>query len=277
MRKRKYLVFPLLIVTSLVSCNQIDSQHSLVSLTNYANTYNNLAKDEDYYDTIYSLTPLRLHELLDNKESFPLYIYGEYCSHCINFKPILGKYIRNTGRQFYKITFESEEDYLFVKNDYPEVFSGYEGTPAMLLIKDGELTYQVSNSKFGSYNAFATIINKHFYSTNLYCANNLNTVKTFINDNKNCLIYSYDDASLISIDLYKTIYKAFTKKCDKNILIINKNDLSEDNYLEIASYFGFDYTDKFACIYENGEENKTADYTINSGSNFQSFLTNYLQ
>lgn len=277
MKKISFLFLPLLAVSSLSSCNAIDKEHAILPFINYESIVIGAEKKVDYVNYAYDITPFRLHELLDNKATFPLYLYADYCSHCNDFKPILGEYIKNTHRQFYKCTFATEEEYNFVVKDYPEVFTNYIGTPAMLFIKDGELTYQVGNGKFSSYSAFATIVNKHFYESKQYTVNTLDGLKYYLNDYKDTFIYCYDDASLVSINLYKIIYEKMISNKDKNILIINKKEILEENYKEICDYLGF-HIDEIFAIYKQGEEEiKTADYTVDDGIKMKEFLISYFR
>ena len=275
MKKIKLLFFPAILACCLSSCSTIDKEHSILACINYEVSTIGADNDRGYVDFSYEITPFRLHELLDHEASFPLYVYGEYCSHCDNFKPILGKYIKNTGRQFYKCTFTTQEEYDFVVNDYPEIFANYIGTPAMFFIENGKLTYQVANGKFSSYNAFATIVNKHFFSGNLYTVNTLDGLKYYLNDHKNTLIYCYDDASEVSIELHKTIYEKMKDNKSKDVLILNKNEISDTNYQAICGYFDLYVDDIFAIYVNSNEQQKTADYTVNGGNAFKQFLATY--
>ena len=275
MKKIKLLFFPAVLVCCLSSCSTIDKEHSILPLLNYEVSVIGADNDRDYLDFAYEITPFRLHELLDHEASFPLYVYGEYCSHCENFKPILGKYIKNTKRQFYKCTFATEEEYNFVVKDYPEIFANYVGTPAMFFIEQGKLTYQVANGKFASYNAFATIVNKHFFSGNIYTVNSLEGLRYYLNDYKNTFIYCYDDASDVSIELYKTIYEKMKGNEKRDVLILNKNEISDVNYQAICDYLDFYVDDIFAMYIDGDKQEKTADYTVNDGIVLKNFLANY--
>ena len=276
MKKIKFLFLPLLSISCLASCSGIDKEHSVLPFLNYDSKVIGADKTVDYVDYCYEITPFRFHEMLDRGMTFPIYLYGEYCSHCDDFKPILGKYIKNTNRQFYKCTFRSEEEYNFVNNDYPDVLANYIGTPAMLLIENGSLTYQLANNKFKSYEAFATIINKHFYSGNMYTVNTLDGLKYYMNDFQTKFIYCYDDASNLSIELFKKIYDKMLNNKTDNVLILNKNEISEENYAEICDYLGFNIVDIFA-YYSKGNEyqTKTTDYTADGGSGMENFIANY--
>ena len=277
MKKIKFLFLPLLAISSLSSCNQIDKEHSILPFLNYDSKAIGADSNEDYLKYTYEITPFRLHELLDHQATFPLYLYGEYCIHCNNFKPILGQYIKNTHRQFYKCTFKTEEEYNFVVNDYPEVFKNYTGTPSMLFIKDGELTYQVANTKFQSYEAFATIVKKHFYEGNLYTIDSLDGLKYYLNDYKDTFIYCYDDASNVSIEIFKTIYDKMLNNKSQNLLILNKNEILEENYKDICDYLELHIDDIFAINVTNGELTKTADYTADGGKLLKDYLATYFR
>lgn len=78
-----------------------------------------------------------LTEQVENKESFVVYAYGEYCSYCKEFAPMLEGYLAENGYKIDKmVTDTSEANY---KALVDIVADKMQGTPAMYVFKDGEL------------------------------------------------------------------------------------------------------------------------------------------
>ena len=279
MKKIILLLFPILTSFAASGCSTIDSRHSVLPLINYDTVVEEYENDVDYVESAYDLTPLRLYELMDSKASFPLFLYSDYCSHCNDFKPILGKYIKNMHYQMYRFSIKSEDDRLFFVNqilkDFPDTFENYTANPSFYFIADGKLTYSVQPNKFASYQSFASVANKHFFKSQLYTVNTLDGLKYYLNDYNETLLYCYDDSSLVSIELYKIIYQKMINNTNKNVLILNKNMIDEEEYKSICEYLDFKIDEDFSILYSKDEQQKTADYVSDGGVLYKQFLINY--
>ena len=91
-----------------------------------------------YYNTQNRLEEIDLDELkrkLDNEDDFILLISQSFCSHCMEYKPVLNEVLEENGLYAYYIEYDnltSKEQKQFKK-----LFS-FEGTPTTLIIEDGE-------------------------------------------------------------------------------------------------------------------------------------------
>ena len=271
MRLKKLIFLPLIATVLIPSCDTVDKAHAILVAKNYnaSELGINSAFDVDV-DTIYNL--------LSTKQSFALEMYLDSCSHCQNFAKVLDEYIKNTGRQFYRCQPKTEEDSNYIHNvlgvEFPDVFGNFDGVPTLQLIDDGKLTYEFNPNKFTSYTAFDTIAKKHFLSVNIYTASNKSGVESFTKDKKDYLIYCFDHSSAVSADIMTDIYD-YELKSNKNVMIINKNELLLENYLEIASFLEVNPDNGFALYAHNGKVEKTTDYTLDDGVSFKNFLSSY--
>ena len=270
MRLKKLIFLPILATLVIPSCD-IDKEHAILVPQNY--NASELGIDSSFdvdVDTVYNL--------LSTKQSFALEMYLDSCSHCRDFAVVLDEYIKKTGRQIYRCQPKTEEDSNYIRNvlgvEFPDVFGDFSGVPTFQLIDDGKLTYTFSPNKFSSYTAFNTIAKKHFFSGNLYTVSNKSGLESFMNDKKEYLIYCFDHSSSVSAEIMTEIYDYELKK-NKNVLLINKNELLLENYLEMTTFLNVNPDNEFALYSHNGKIEKTTDYTLDGGTSFKSFLSSY--
>ena len=271
MKFKKLIFLPLIATVLLPGCDVIDKEHAILAPKNYN-------ASELGLDCAYDVDVYTVYNLLSTKQSFALEMYLDSCSHCRDFAKVLDEYIKKTERQFYRCQPKTQEelDYIHttLAEEFPDVFANFDGVPTMQLIDDGELTYTFNPNKFTSYTAFNTIAKKHFFNGNLYTVSNKSGVEKFANDKSNYLIYCFDHTSTVSASIMNEIYDYELKK-DKNVLLINKNELLLENYLEITTYLGVNPDGEFAIYAHDGQIEKTTDYTLDGGTNFKNFLASY--
>ena len=75
----------------------------------------------------------KLAELYNAKSNFVFYMYGATCSGCHKFTPILEEYVAENGIVIYAI------EVMTLKEANPEIVKTLRYTPAVAIIKDGEL------------------------------------------------------------------------------------------------------------------------------------------
>ncbi len=262
-------------MSGLTACDGVDKEHAIKAPISYDAKVNKFG-----ISSTYEIGPYVLYDMLTNKENFVIEFYSPTCSSCTALEPILDKYILNSNYQWYRFnTSMSEEDEAFftsvVMKEFPDVLGHLEYVPSIYFIKEGKLSYEVDSKKFGSYTAFATIIKKHFIKANYYSISTLDGLKSFLHENPNNVIYAYDSTSTVSTDIYHTIYD-HVKSSSAPLLLLSRNAMNVDNYLQIASYLGRNYTDNFACLFENGELKKTVDYSYDDGKAFKEYIISYL-
>ena len=271
MRLKRLLFLPLVSTVLIPSCDTVDKEHAILVAKNYnaSELGLNCSFDVDV-DTVYNL--------LSTKQSFALEMYLDSCSHCRDFGKVLDEYIKKTGRQIYRCQPKTQEESEYIHNvlgvEFPDVFGGFDGVPTFQLIDDGKLTYEFNPNKFSSYTAFDTIAKKHFLSGNLYTASNKAGVESFLNDKTEYIIYCFDHSSSVSAEIMTEIYD-YEIKNNKNVLLINKNELLLENYLEITTYLEVNPDNEFALYGHDDKIEKTTDYTLDGGKSFKNFLASY--
>lgn len=113
---RKTLKCILLLFTSIII---------LISLTGCFNKKSNIKE----------ITLEEFKEKIANKETFPLYVGNEGCSHCISYKPILESVVNENDIVLYHLDNSklSDEEYSEFKK-----YIKISGTPTVLFITKGE-------------------------------------------------------------------------------------------------------------------------------------------
>lgn len=271
MKLKKLIFLPLIATVLLPSCDTIDKAHAILVPKNY--NASELGIDSSFDVDVYTI-----YNLLSTNQSFALEMYLDSCSHCRDFAVVLDEYIKKSKRQIYRCQPKTQDDLDYIHNvlgvEFADVFGDFDGVPTFQLIDDGKLTYTFSPNKFVSYTAFNTIAKKHFYNKNYYTASNKSGVEKFANNKNEYLIYCFDHTSTVSADIMAEIYDYELKK-DKNVLIINKNELLLENYLEITTYLEVNPDGEFALYAYDGKIEKTTDCTLDGGTSFKNFLASY--
>lgn len=102
-----------------------------------------------------------LTEKVDNKESFVVYAYGEYCNYCKQFAPMIEGYLAENAYQINKMVTDTSEDNYKALVDI--VADKMQGTPAVYVFKDGELIdFMVGLPTKADFDAFTTKNQKYF-------------------------------------------------------------------------------------------------------------------
>ena len=273
---KKILVFlPVVLLSSLTACGGVDTAHAVASPINY---------DAKIYKTgveaAFEIGPYALYDMLNNKESFVIEFYSPTCGSCQVFEPVLSEYINKTNFQWYRFnTRMNKEDEEFfidvVMEEHKDTLGGLDSVPSVYYIKEGKLSYEVNYQKFSSYTAFSKIANKHFIRSSMYTVSTLKGLESYLCDYKDTVLYVYDNTSTVSNDVYQTIYSKSQGKRN-SVIILYKNSMKQEDYMEISTKLGHNYTDNFACLIEGGEIKKTVDYTSDGGASFKEYITSYL-
>ena len=92
-------------------------------------------KNEETYSNVVMLNIEMLKKKIDNKETFPLIVSKDDCSHCIAFIPVADKVGKEYGIIFYDISLTdlSNEDATYLRN-----IANISGTPTTVFIINGE-------------------------------------------------------------------------------------------------------------------------------------------
>lgn len=95
----------------------------------YATTNN--TQDSKVYTM---MTVSDLEQKMNDKESFTVYLYSPTCSHCIEFNPILEKFLTDNNYKIGKLN---------VDDGYSDLSrllgDKFQGTPSIFTFKDGEI------------------------------------------------------------------------------------------------------------------------------------------
>ncbi len=259
---KKYFSLPLLfaLVPSISACQ--DTRHSIVAINNVGSNYG-----------VVEITRTGLLNLLASKQQFIFEQYSPTCSHCDDLKPLLEKYARRQKKVIYRCDMFglSKEDYEeHYQGPYPDIFTGLY-VPRIQFVNDGKLTYEVNSAKFETYYGLTKIMDKHFFSSNIYMVQNEEDFLKFKNSHRNYLFYMYDQEDELSAKLAATyIINNEIAKAKKPVVLLNYITYT-GNINTIYDMFNVDYY-AFASLVQNNEITKTIDYSTADGSELNNLL-----
>ena len=261
--KKLFVAFlPIILVPMVGACQ--DKEHSVIAIKTFDDEYSFVELSVDNVKT-----------LINSGQHFILECYTEYCSHCKDLEPLLRKYSKENNNVIYRLNlgnFDSETSFKEALTDpYPNIFmNAY--VPQILYIKNKELTYEVSDTKFSSYTALNKIMNKHVLSSNITMIGSMSALKTYENNNSNYVAFVYDLGMAKSLELASSnLITSEMASGKKNIVLLNYASFAE-NSAELMAYYESDF-EHFAC-YKNGNKIKTIDYTNDDGSQLRELISN---
>ena len=260
---KKYYALPLLfaLVPTLSACQ--DTKHSIVAINSIGE------------NGLVELSKSELLNLLESKQQFVFEQYSPTCSHCTTLRPLLEKYVKSSKKTIYTCNMygmDEEEFNESFKKPYPDIFTDYY-VPRIQYINDGKLTFEVNSAKFESYYGLKSIMDKHFLSSKITMVQTEEDYRTYVESNKNYLVYMYDQADSKSASLAaKYLITNEVAKAKKRILLINFINYS-GTLDALYEKYGVDYY-AFASLVKNGEITKTIDWSADDGSQLSELVSN---
>ncbi len=105
---------------------------SIILLTTLLLAFTGCSKKESHLKEI---TLEEFKEKIANKESFPLFVGNDGCSHCVSYKPVLESVLDE-----YDITVYHIDNSALTEDEYKEfrTYLNISGTPTLAFIVDGE-------------------------------------------------------------------------------------------------------------------------------------------
>lgn len=105
---------------------------SIILLTTLLLVFTGCSKKEGHLKEI---TLDEFKEKIANKESFPLFVGNDGCSHCVSYKPVLESVLDE-----YNITVYHIDNSALTEDEYKEfrTYLNISGTPTLAFIVDGE-------------------------------------------------------------------------------------------------------------------------------------------
>ena len=268
MKNLKVLTFLLALVPTITACQ--DTKHSIVAINTIGGAEGLVAVSSD-----------QVLALLDSKQSFTLETWSPNCVHCTDLRPKLEKYAANNKKVIYTFNIletiqalDEEEYNATFHATHPDLFPEYKDTyiPRIQFIKEGKLTYEVTSSKFASYNPLKKILNNHFLSSKIFMVDSKESLEAFEVDNKNYVAFSYDLDDQKSLNLAASyIINQNIAKTKKPVVLINYTTYT-GVFNEVCAEYNADFI-TFASLVKNGEVNKTIDYSSADGNELNNLLS----
>ena len=262
MKKVILCLLTTILVPTLSACQ--DKTHSVISIN-----------VNSQYDNYVELNYNSLKNLIDSGQDFVLESYSPTCSHCVDLKEKLDRYIEKENQVIYRMNLLSitQDEMNELENDYPDIYpNSY--VPSINLVKDGKLTYTVDPYKFDNYKTVASNIKNHSIKSNITIVNSWDSFKDYVDNQNHYIVYAYDLDNFDSIKLSKNHLisdKIIKEKI--NVLLINYQQIGS-TYIDICQYFQAS-DQHFASIIQNNEQKKTINYLEDDGSALEYLVSIY--
>lgn len=244
MKKLFLFLLPVALMPSITACQ--DTAHSIVAINRCDESITRIELITDQFT-----------KLMESGQQFVVEFYSPYCVHCEELNPILDQYVSKTNKMVYSLdlTKYTRDELEELQMTYPSVFPDLL-VPAIRFIENKTLTYDVSSNKFSSYTALKSIMDKHFFSSNIYYSETYGGYENYINHHNSYVLFSYNLNSEKSLDIASTnLVTKSVANSKKNVLLLNLIDLEQIQYT-----YNIDY-DSFIVLVEDSQVKKIANYT----------------
>ena len=260
MKKLKWIIFTFALVPLISGCQ--DKAHSIIAI-------NTMGSEQSFIEVSVSQT----RKMIDANQPFVLEVYSSYCEACKDLEPRLKSFAESSKKAVYRLNIGEVEQSVFqseLRDAYPDIFIR-EYTPTIYFIKDKVLTYEVSPNKYSSTTALKSIMNKHFLSSNVTIINDVTSLESYEEKNKNYIAFSYDldDTNSLSLATEKLI----NAKLDSNVILLNKVLMSTQFGTIKEKYNSYD--DHFASSVKDGNIIKTINYLEDDGSSLINLISTF--
>ncbi len=267
MKKILFIAVPLLLAPTLTACQDIE--HSVPYIEAYEEQYEELNYDH-------------LCQLVDYKVPFVLELYSPFCSHCLDLKEILDKYVAKTHQLIYRFDtskYDDEEkkyEYQKLQEKYPTIFtSNY--VPEIYYFKNGEITYEVNSNKFSSYTGLSKIMKNHYINSKISKLATYDGWNKYQENHDSYFVYEMDYDEISLTNLTNIILNNEVVNAKKDILIINKNDFSDDSLKTINQAYGLENpTSLYAFEVNNKKVVSYDEYHLNEATNLINLINDYI-
>lgn len=197
MRKIVAIICSLLLFVSIVSgCSCSKNKASLAIGDMNAIRYVDIDFDE-------------LDSMTYNKDSFVLYFHRESCGHCQDFDPIINSVIKKRNLIIYSV----DLDYVRMPSNHE--LRVLEGTPSLVVYKDGEILFKTDPNKnekyFTSGEGFESFLDKYTYMPTMYYISR-SDLRRKIDDDESFIIYYSDGECFDCKSMYNNYLRDFLDK-----------------------------------------------------------------
>lgn len=197
MKKITSLMCALMLFLSIISgCSCSKNKASLAIGDMNASKYVDINFDE-------------LDSMKANKESFVLYFHRETCGHCQDFDPIINSVIKKRHLIIYSV----DLDYVRMPGDHE--LRVLEGTPSLVVYKDGEILFKTDPSKndkyFTSGEGFESFLDKYTYMPTMYYISR-SDLRNKIDNDESFIVYYSDGECFDCKSMYDNYLKDFLKE-----------------------------------------------------------------
>ncbi|MDY6430135.1 MAG: hypothetical protein SPL02_03035 [Bacilli bacterium] len=246
MKKVARTLITLSFVGALLSCSSTSSKddpadypydNSFPYFQKNGDIYNTNIESQDYYSYAREANLDTIISKICSGESIFLYLYGEFCQHCIEFKPILFSFLKEYQYEMYahSATLSSLNPLIAAFPSYAETFE-YLVTPSVYFLQDENKAFKVNiDDARVSSKAFKNAISAQSNLLNMYSIRTMTGFQNILNK-FDSLIYFDNGENEHTYHLFLKV-----KETKRKIIRVETSFLSEQE----KSYLLENYPNEF--------------------------------
>jgi|GEM_PF-4914386 len=173
-----------------------------------------------------------VQSIINLEREFFFVVASKTCPACINFEPILDRYVEEKQTLVFRLFIETASDvyalqnltnmngekpFGYVSDTFPEV----KYTPTFMVIKNGERIYQLASSYFSNESAFRSAMSSYYNETQTYFVQSLEKLLQKIEGDSQFLISTYVGSTVGSKDEINRKILATNPKSKNNTYMID--------------------------------------------------------
>ena len=190
----------------------------------------------EYSELTRDTSAAELVSKVKNKESCFVYIYQTSCAHCISFKPVLFRFIKDYFPEVYSFRVSQLSDFNFILSSFPNYTSAFQdiGTPSIFFFKDESTCTKVTNlNDYITSKSFNTYISKNYNLLKTISVRSYAGFTKTIENNKGLIYLDKDIENEYTGSLFPLV-----KQYKKSLIRIEYNYLSAEDKTQIDNLFG---------------------------------------
>lgn len=217
---------------------------------------------------------------MNNDEPFVLYVGSSSCSHCLEFKPNLLRYIYENKVLVEYLDVgagEDYEEYAKIWKAYPDIFEASLQVPNLLIIENHTSYKKGASSKMtaATYTPFENMMNQLIKISNVTSVTTYQSAAYYL-DEPSALYFFYDRSNDESRSIYIDQIWTRARNSQKNMYLVDIDLLSLSDKENLQATFELsDLVQPIAKYYEDGQFKEAHRFGIDDASDI-SFLDRYL-
>lgn len=245
MNKNKLLILLLMLSPIISSCS--GSNIEKIYINSISRNYP--ASNDTLDDFLIQLDLATLTNMIETKESFPLYLSSNTCSACLSAKPNIIEYVKTYNRQIFYYDVTTSVDYFALAKAYPDYNNL--GTPSLYFYNKGVIKEKsVGANRLLSLSKTNNLLKGFTDVSNLTYIYNISLVNQLIESGEQILVIDKSNKE-IATSFANNYYDLLINKKEKAYIYDLSFTGSESKSVN-ASSIGYDFSAPALYSRENG-------------------------